>query len=213
MRSIVRFLVWLLLLVGAVIGVARATAIEWWRVPVDDAWLGASVAPSLRPGDWVILWRLTQPSVGDLVKCPEPNAPERIVIGRILGNASDELEFTDRGVIRNGGLLTSDGRCDEFDVAHPRTAEPVHEVCSVEKLNGYAATRYPVGGQPQEAVGKRKFVVPEGNLFLVSDNRMLPFDSRDYGPVSASSCRQTVVFLLWGQGGYFDHTRRFSFIR
>ncbi|HEY5961468.1 MAG TPA: S26 family signal peptidase, partial [Polyangiaceae bacterium] len=152
MRSIVRFLVWSLLLLGGLIVGARATAIEWWRVPVDDPWLGASVAPSLRPGDWILLWRLSAPTAGDLVKCPEPHAPERIVIGRILGKPGDELEFTDRGVRRNGELLKSNSSCDEFDVIHPRTMETVHEMCNIEELNGFGGHRYQAGrGSTQEA--------------------------------------------------------------
>ena len=72
MRKMFRFAFWVALIVGAVIGVARATAIRWWRVPQDDRYLTASISPTLRGGDLILLWRLSKPSLGDLVMCPEP---------------------------------------------------------------------------------------------------------------------------------------------
>ncbi|MGC4093575.1 MAG: hypothetical protein QM756_37890 [Polyangiaceae bacterium] len=44
-------MIWFVLVVGVLVGVARATAIRWWRVPEDDPYLEASIAPTLRPGD------------------------------------------------------------------------------------------------------------------------------------------------------------------
>jgi hypothetical protein len=47
---------------------------------------------------------------------------------------------------------------------------------------------------------------------LVSDNRLFPFDSRDYGPVERSTCAETVLFRLVGRDGFFDVGRRFTYI-
>jgi signal peptidase I len=55
--------------------------------------------------------------------------------------------------------------------------------------------------------------VKPGQFFLVSDNRQFPLDSRDFGPVDASTCTETIVFRLWGPGGYFNPNRRFDLIR
>jgi hypothetical protein len=55
--------------------------------------------------------------------------------------------------------------------------------------------------------------VPPGHVYLVSDNRLFPYDSRDFGPVEARSCKETVFFRLVGRGGFFDAKTRFTYVR
>ena len=55
--------------------------------------------------------------------------------------------------------------------------------------------------------------VPPGNVFLLSDNRLFPYDSRDYGSVPLDSCKETVFFRLVGIKGYLDGETRFTFIQ
>jgi hypothetical protein len=55
--------------------------------------------------------------------------------------------------------------------------------------------------------------VEDGKVFLVSDNRLLPYDSRDFGQVDRSTCTETVVFRLVSAEGFFDAASRFTFIR
>ena len=82
MSRFLRYVGWTLLIVAALIGILRLTVIRWWQVPVGDPYLEASVAPSVRGGDWLILWRGSAPTAGKLVLCPEPKAAGRSVIGR-----------------------------------------------------------------------------------------------------------------------------------
>ena len=54
--------------------------------------------------------------------------------------------------------------------------------------------------------------IADDKVFLLSDNRLLPYDSRDFGLVDRDSCTETVVFRLFSKDGYFDADRRFMFI-
>jgi len=47
----------------------------------------------------------------------------------------------------------------------------------------------------------------------LSDNRQYPYDSRDFGTVERSTCREAVVFRLVSEDGYFDQKNRFTFIQ
>ena len=102
MQKLLRFLLWTALIVGVLVGIARATAIRWWRIPEGDPYLEASIAPTLRGGDLIILWRLTPPKFGDLVLCPEPGTPERMVVGRIIGDPGDKVRIEGARVVVNG---------------------------------------------------------------------------------------------------------------
>lgn len=213
MRSFWRFVLWSAVVAALIIGGLRAVAIRWWRLPLNDPWLQASVEPSLRGGDLIVLWRLTPPHYGDLVLCPEPNAPERVVVGRVLGEAGDSIVIEGTHVTVNGNSAASVSACTDsrLTVMHPGNGQPVEQRCDLEKVGGVIHPRASANGQPN-APARVSATVPDGRVFLVSDNRLFPFDSRDYGPVERSSCRETILYRLVGQKGFFDVERRFTYI-
>ena len=55
--------------------------------------------------------------------------------------------------------------------------------------------------------------VADRQVYLVSDNRQFPWDSREFGPVERSTCVETVVFRVVSKEGFFDETNRFTMIR
>jgi signal peptidase I len=60
---------------------------------------------------------------------------------------------------------------------------------------------------------ERKHTVGPGLFFLVSDNRDVHDDSRDFGWVPVEYCQERVVFRFWGASGFSDAQSRFSVIR
>lgn len=215
MRKMFRLLLWVALVVGVFVGVLRATAIRWWRVPRDDRYLTASLSPSVRPGDLVLLWRLTKPGFGDLVMCPEPGHPERVVVGRLVGEAGDALEVNGAAITINRKRQVDEGNCTQrtFTEQSPATGLEVEQSCSLETLGGGYHLR---GDVPEVALANHapvKTTVPADMVWLVSDNRLFPYDSRDFGPVPRPSCTETVFFRLVGARGFFDSATRNQYIR
>jgi signal peptidase I len=212
MRKMFRFLFWCALVVGGLIGVLRATAIRWWRVPSDDPFLTASTSPSIRAGDLILLWRLTKPGFGDLVLCPEPKRPDRVVIGRLVGEGRDDLEVNGGDVVVNGRRQIVESGCatKTFTEHDPETRIEVEQRCNVEDINGghFRGEIPPSSVRPADV----KTTVPDGQVWLVSDNRLYPYDSRDFGPVPRETCRELVFFRLVGAGGFFDTATRNQFI-
>jgi len=211
-RKLARFLLWAAVVIGGVIGLARLIAIRWWRIPTDDPVLEASIAPSLRGGDLVLLWRATRPRFGDLVVCPEPDAADRMVIGRIVAENGDRVVVRESSVTLNGEQAATERACDAFEVVDPNTGAEVKQYCDVETLAGISHMRGSTASlslppAPQERE------VEAGHVFLLSDNRQYPYDSRDFGTVERSTCREAVVFRLVSLHGYFDQKNRFTFIQ
>jgi signal peptidase I len=213
MRRLSRFLLWCGLLLAVVIGVARAAAIRWFVVPEHDPYLEASVAPTLRGGDLVILWRATKPTFGDLVVCPEPGAPERIVIGRIVGEAGDKVTINESNVFVNDSAPRSERSCTEpeFTVRDPNVGVDVKQRCQIENLNGRLHQRGSAAGHKVQPLKVTRDIEAD-RVFLLSDNRLFPYDSRDYGTVERASCKESVLFRLMGRKGFKDVVSRFSFI-
>jgi signal peptidase I len=212
MGKLSRFLLWMLVLVGAFVALARVTAIRWWRIPNDDPYLDASIAPTLRGGDLIVLWRLTKPHSGDLVLCPEPKQPERVVIGRIAAVAGESIEISGSSLRVNARRVPAQGNCrvERFTVSDPQTNIPLEQRCVHEELGTRVHERGDAQGEPPPKVTA---TVEPGQVFLVSDNRQIPYDSRDFGSVERNTCKETVLFRLVSAAGFTDVDRRLSLIR
>src|SRR5262245_33442729 len=94
-------------------------------MPGDDALLSVSVMPTLAPGDLLVLWRLGTPSFGELVRCDDPEAPGRFVVGRILGEQGDRVVAELGSVSVNDKIIGSRRACSpaELSVLDPNTGE------------------------------------------------------------------------------------------
>ena len=214
MDTLLRAIVWLAIIVALLIAGARYTMLRWWEVPPHDRTLGASIQPTLQPGDWVLLWRLTKAGFGDLVMCPDPDDPSQSVVGRIAGESGDEVRISGSDVYVNGARVRSESACPErvFSLTNPDSGDPVEEHCAFELMGG---VRHKTGLVPSEraAAFQSKHIVPRGHVFLLSDNRLFPFDSRSFGPIEVSQCKETVFFRLVSRSGFMDVERRLTLIR
>ena len=212
MSKFLRVLAWVLGIAAVLVGIGRLTVIRWWQVPVGDPYLEASLAPTLHGGDWVILWRGTAPAAGDLVLCPEPKAEHRVTIGRLIGETGDHLQLIGGGLLVAGRAPETERGCDPFTTRNPANGAEVTQGCREEIIAGSHHLRGDgVTGAPPPADADAQ--VPAGQIFLVSDNRMFPWDSRDYGLVPRDTCHETVIFRLMSKNGFFDVPNRLTLIR
>ncbi len=212
MSKILRFAVWTLIIGGALVGLLRLTAIRWWQVPLGDPYLEASLAPTLRAGDWIILWRATAPLEGNLVMCPEPNAPQRQVIGRIVAESNDHVQLAGEAVIVNQHGFETESSCDKFTTKAPGSGVDTDQGCRREIVGGVTHLRGELNPAAPRAADATSDV-PPGNVYLVSDNRQFPWDSREFGVVPRATCTETIVFRLVSKDGFFDVANRLTLIR
>jgi signal peptidase I len=211
--TIVKLVVWVTLIAGGIAAALRATCMRSWTMPGDDKLLSLSVMPTLEAGDVLLLWRTGTPGFGELVRCPDPEAPGRFVVGRILGEQGDNVVAELGSVTVNNKIVASRRACipAKLSVFDPNTGEPFDLSCEVEDAGGIEYTRArATNPSPQPAVYRLK--VPPTSVFLASDNRHYHDDSRDFGPLPKDSCHERVVFRLWSARGWFDEARRMMFI-
>ena len=215
MRSLVRFLAWGLLAVGLLLGILRATVLRWFWLPTNDPIFETSVIPSLRGGDLILTSRITSPKFGDLVVCPEPDHPERYVIGRIIGEPGDEVEIIN-GEPRVGRYkFIVERNCDPGKIKYPNPdneAEEVVQYCDMEAIANHLHRTGGLGGheiRPETLT----YTVTEGKFFLISDNRLYHYDSRDFGLVDIDSCKETVFLRLVSKEGWLDAENRLNYIQ
>jgi signal peptidase I len=130
------------------------------------------------------------------------------VVGRVVAKGGDQVEVGELVVV-NGKRNPSAHACTEGKLVmrHPVTGEDVTLQCAAEDTDGNEHDALRDLGH-QEAV--QKSVVESGMIYLVSDNRHIHLDSRDFGQINPTTC-QHIVFRLWGES-YFDSHHRFNFL-
>jgi signal peptidase I len=163
--------------------VVRARVAEVYRVTsasmlpslrVDDRVLASKLAGRLRRGDMVVF----RSGAGPLVK-------------RVVALAGDRVAMRGSTPVVNGAPVDT---CDagEYLEVVDETGRAVHGRLHVEWSSGHAyLTVYAAGASTSE-----EYVVPEGAVFVVGDDRALSVDSRSFGAVPVDAVLARVVAPL-----------------
>ncbi len=203
--SFSRNVFWLIAILGSITGLLYLFVFDTWVVPADDPLLTASMLPTLSPDDRILTRRGTQPVIGELARCLLPDGSGKYTIGRVFGRGGDLVEINNERVAVNGKPIKSMFGCGVVSVVHPVSGDAVPLSCSVEDNGSFS---YGVLAHAEYREGPRSAKVELGTVFLVSDDRHIHKDSRDFGAVDASTCEH-VVFRLWGQS-FSDSSHRFN---
>jgi signal peptidase I len=207
-RRAVRLLFWVAVVCAVLVG-GVFVFFESWTVPGDDGQFAVSIEPMLSAGDLILVSRGSGASDGVLVRCTDPDAPTRFVVGRVLGEPGDTIEFSNGTLLVNNKTPTASAACDPAIVRlkNPATQEEEELACSLEELGGglHGALR-----SAKVIPGKdTKVTVEPGKVFLVSDNRAMHLDSRDFNMVQPASCHH-IAFRLWSAAGWGDSKKRLT---
>lgn len=205
MRSFWRGTAWLSAIVSAIALLLYLFVFDTWVVPGDDPIFAVSVAPQLAPNDRILLRRGSVPRVGELARCRQ--ADGRWVVGRVFGDAGSTVQIQNESVSVNGQGFGARHGCPPVTLVHPVSAQPIELTCAVEENPAWT---YSVLRHRDYPEGDSMAQVPEGQLYLVSDNRALHQDSRDFGTVDATTCEH-IVYRLWGDT-FLDASRRFTLL-
>ena len=209
MSGFLRFVAYAAVIIGALCAIGYYTYADVWVVPADDPRMAASVEPMLRSGDIVLVERSPAPELGKLFRCADPDEPRRFVVGRLVGPAGSTFTLLNQRFDTPGSHERADTACGEQNLTNTATGEELTLQCSNRE---FAGLEYRVLTHLDEsAPGPQVLHIPAGKGYLLSDDRYLHFDSRDYGLVPEATC-QRVLFRLWGGAGFSDGSRRFNII-
>lgn len=205
-----KVLLWIAAILGVIGGVMYLAVVDVWTVPVDDPQLAVSLHPNLQAGDVVLIARHSQADQGELVRCNDPDAPGRFVIGRVVGMPNEEVSFHEDTMRVNGKREPTGSPCSPptMILTSPLTQTEVDHACNFEEFAGRRqGIMRGLNDHDAEFVGK----VEPNRIFLASDNRRLHQDSRDFGQLNPDTCLQ-IVFRMWSAAGIGDAKRRFTFL-
>lgn len=137
----------------------------------------ASMAGTLKVGDRLIGEKLTyragSPKVGDIVTFEDPEQPGQTLIKRVIATEGQTVELRDGAVYVDGAALS----------------EPYTGGKESVPIDRHAATLAQDVSYP--------YVVPQGSVWVMGDNRTNSLDSRYFGAIPVSSITSRAVFVFW----------------
>jgi signal peptidase I len=207
-RRVVRLLFWIAVVCAVLVGIVFIF-FDSWTVPGDDAQFAVSIEPTLGVGDVVLVTRASGAGDGALVRCTDPDAPARFVVGRVVGDPGDTVEFTNGTLMVNNRPPSASSACDPAIVRlkNPGTQDEEDLSCLLEELGG--GTHMSLRSAKNVPGKDTKVTVEAGKVFLASDNRPMHLDSRDYNMIAPASCHH-IALRLWSAVGWSDTKKRFT---
>ncbi len=199
MKFLLKLFAWIFGGGGLIVLGLYLTVIDFWTVPGDDAALSASILPTLVAGDLVVISKEGIPEISNLVRCVDPDSPDRFVVARVIAHNGDPITIAAGTANSKGRRSPSPRRCTEPVMSvTSKDGEALALDCWQESYDGanFEVLRSPEASTAEPFEGKAEV----GKFFVVSDNRALHLDSRDYGQFEPRLCRR-IYFRLWGAAG------------
>lgn len=141
---------------------------------------GASMNPTLHDGEHLFINKVSDPKRFDIIVFPAPDEENAEYIKRVIGLPGDKVEY------KEDQLYINDKKYDEPYLDSEKDA----------LKSGYLTTD--ANGDPNFNMAEIKgsngsLIVPEGQLFVLGDNRQVSKDSRYIGFISQESVLGKVI--------------------
>ena len=168
LKSLASFLA--VVVVGVVLALGiRAFVAEIYEVPTG------SMMDTVQPGDRLIgekiSYRFRDPEPGEVVTFEDPEGSGQILLKRVIATEGQTVEVKD-------GLVYVDGEALEELYVGDEVTEPI-------PFDGEGGgISYP-------------YVVPEGYVWVMGDNRSNSRDSRYFGAIPVDSVTSRAVVIFW----------------
>lgn len=201
-----------LLVLALILFSIRSSFADWNDVP------SGSMRPTILEGDRIFVNKLaydlkvpfttrhiaewSNPQRGDIVVFFSPHDEMRLV-KRVIGLPGDTLELRDNALLLNGSPVAYQPIAEELLRDIP-VAERVGRFFVSEQLPGQS---HAVAGNPILPAMRSfpPYRVPEGQYFMMGDNRDDSFDSRYWGPVERKRIvgRATTIVMSLDKENYW----------
>mgnify|MGYP006439836797 CR=1 FL=1 len=194
--------------------VLRSFLAEPFRIP------SPSMLPTLEIGDFIVVSKLSygvrlpvtntqvietgQPERGDVAVFRYPRKPSINYIKRIVGLPGDQIAYYNRRLFINGDPLPME-RVGEYRPEGQRGDNALLEFHETIDDTVHSVLLDPDGRSPEG-----EFIVPEGQYFVLGDNRDHSNDSRSWGYVPEANLvgEAKFIWMHWDwDGGALDWSR------
>lgn len=189
----------------------RHVLIEAYRIP------SSSMEPTLKAGDYIFvnkasygvsipfmnakLFQPDRPDRGDVVVFEIDSNPNQRFIKRVLAVPGDSILFNGKRWVLNGKPIGRQklGALEYWDRETRERVRGTTEKHSIKEVSFEILKSYRMFPNRRQEWWGKVFKVPDGHVFVLSDNRNSGTDSRHYGyvPIANLKGRALFVSLSW----------------
>ena len=198
----------------------RSFLVEPFRIP------SGSMMPTLLVGDFILVNKfsygiglpvadtkiidLGSPQRGDVIVFRYPEDPSTPFIKRVVGVPGDEIAYYNKVLYINGEAAPQEV-VGPFD----RQGSGMNMTGASERLEQLDEIHHQILVQPGYPSAEGRMVIPEGNYFVLGDNRDNSRDSRYWGTVPDKLLigRAFLIWMNWDWGHGIDWERIGNSIR
>lgn len=166
-RRFLSFVICIAVVLAAAWGI-RTYVVEPFEVP------SASMETTIMTGDRLfaekVSYHFSDPQPGDIVVFSDPQVPSRVLVKRVIANEGQTVSMA-------GGVLYIDGVAQN----EPYTEG---ETYPLSQTAGNVSLSYP-------------YVVPEGEVWVMGDNRENSSDSRYFGSIDVDTVFGKAIVTYW----------------
>lgn len=196
----------------------RSFVVEPYRIP------STSLLPTLEVGDFILvnkydygirmpithkqLIAVRKPQPGDIMVFLWPVNPSMYFIKRVVGVPGDRISYKNKVIYRNGKAISQQFK--SFETISDENGGHWAALRNSENLNNVTHDIYL---RPEVAdKNMDEIVVPEGQYFVMGDNRDGSFDSRGWGfvPDNLIVGKATMIFFSWDSDKPWMHKIRWN---
>lgn len=163
-----------------------------------------SMLPNLRAGDYLVAakgaYGERMPNRGEMVVFVHPRKPDLTFIERVVGLPGDRISIRN-GRLNLNGVVVARQRIDA-DPAVPAARGAARGTIYIERLPTGARYRILEESDDSPLDNTPEYVVPEGHVFVLGDNRDRSIDSRmmdEIGFIPFEFLTEKPLFLYWSR--------------
>lgn len=181
---------WLIELVVLLVAVFVGVQLLMTQVVSKDVVSGNSMQPTLENGDRLYSLRHKQVKRNDIVVINAPDAPGELYIKRVIGMPGDTVKVQNERLYVNGKLQKQ---------PYLKTSFMRKEITDWAKANNRSSTGIQFTQDFDIATDKatQSEHVPQGEYFVMGDNRFVSHDGRAFGFIPKSKIQSVVVWRYW----------------
>lgn len=151
---------------------------------------GTSMQPTLQDGDRLYALRQKNVKRNDIVVLQAPDSPKELYIKRVIGMPGDTVAVKNEKLYING---------EEQNQPYLDTDFMKSEIAEYAKRQGVAegSIQFTRDFSIDTLASTKSAKVPDGEYFVMGDNRLVSHDGRDFGFIKKSSIEAVVVWRYW----------------
>lgn len=149
---------------------------------------GHSMDPTLADGQKLMTYQLSTIDRFDIVTTKEPDDLDKLAVKRVIGLPKDHVQMED-------DVLTVNGK--EVDESYLAPYKQEFAEDNMQNEYAYNPAFQEIAGNADNFTNDFTYEVPEGEYFVLGDNRLISKDSRTFGFVDRSMIEGEVAFRYW----------------